>query len=264
MDKQDILKNYKNQEDKMLLAQIIDKINQSKASNLIESTDFLDMYQISLAETFLKKIRFENYKFFGGFGDAERKILFISNPDLEIEKQIKENLSVVRIILPKQDEGKFAHRNYLGGIIKLGLKREKIGDILVSNDGADIITQSIFASILQKELLTLKRFENAKIEVLNIDSLRVKPIELKEIQIIVPSMRLDNFVSDLVRTSRNKSLDIIKQERVFINGKSETKPAKQVKINDIITIRGKGRFIVKEILGNTRSGRTIVKIETWN
>ena len=78
-----------------------------------------------------------------------------------------------------------------------------------------------------------------------------------------PSLRLDNIVSDLVKTSRSKSKKIIEQERVFVNGQNETKMAKQVKIEDIITIRGKGRFIVKEQTGTTRSGRAVLKIEKY-
>ena len=53
------------------------------------------------------------------------------------------------------------------------------------------------------------------------------------------------------------------QERVFVNGQNETKLSKQVKINDIITIRGKGRFVIKGIDGTTRSGRTGVLVEKY-
>ena len=87
---------------------------------------------------------------------------------------------------------------------------------------------------------------------------------METIKIIVPSFRLDNFVSDLARTSRSKAVQIINQERVFINGQNETKPSKQLKLNDILTIRGKGRFVIKEFAGNTRSGRTVVVVEKWN
>ena len=55
MDKQQLLRDYKKQEDKMCLAQIIDKIEMSRTRGKIECTDFLDMYQVSLAESFLKK-----------------------------------------------------------------------------------------------------------------------------------------------------------------------------------------------------------------
>jgi len=53
------------------------------------------------------------------------------------------------------------------------------------------------------------------------------------------------------------------QERVFINGQNETKLSKQVKLNDVITIRGKGRFVIKKFEGTTRSGRTVVAIEKY-
>ena len=56
MDKQQLLKEYKKQEDKILLAQILDKIEFSKQREKLEYTDFLDMYQISLVKSFLKMI----------------------------------------------------------------------------------------------------------------------------------------------------------------------------------------------------------------
>ena len=70
MNKQELLKDYKRQEDKICLSQVLDKIEFSKTRNKIETTDFLDMYQISLVENFLKKIKFTKYKLYGGYEDA--------------------------------------------------------------------------------------------------------------------------------------------------------------------------------------------------
>ena len=148
--------------------------------------------------------------------------------------------------------------------MKLGLKREKVGDIIVGEDGADIITLNEFADVLKTQLPSLTRFENAKIEIEEIQNVRKLELKIEEVTIIVPSLRLDNIVSDLARTSRSKASEIIAQERVFINGQNETKNSKTVKLGDVITIRGKGRFIIKEFTtGTTRSGRTVVLIEKY-
>lgn len=263
---QEFLKEYKKQEDKMCLAQIVDKINFSKQKEKIEYTDFLDMYQVSLVQNFLRKIKFENYKLYGGYEDAERKILIIY-PDKYNEAMLNKNYSkffkIVRVKLSEEDQGKYSHRNYLGGIVKLGLKREKVGDIIVANEGADIIVVNDFANILSEQLPSLTRFENSKVEIEDIQDLKKPEIKVEEVSIIVPSLRLDNIVSDLARTSRSKASQIIAQERVFINGQNETKVSKNVKLNDVITIRGKGRFVIKDFTGTTRSGRTVVLIEKY-
>lgn len=266
MEKQQLLKDYKRQEDKICLSQILDKIEFSRTREKIETTDFLDMYQVSLVENFLRKMKFENYKLYGGYEDAERKVAIIY-PEKYDEKMLEKNygkiLKVVRVILPEEEQGNYSHRNYLGGIVKLGLNREKVGDILVSNEGADIITVENFAPILKEQLPSLTRFQNSSIEIEEIQNLKKKEIKVEEVKIIVPSLRLDNIVSDLAKTSRSKAVQIIDQERVFVNGQNETKASKQLKLNDIITIRGKGRFVIKEFAGTTRSGRTIVVIEKY-
>ena len=225
MDKQKILSDYKKQEDKMLLAQILDKIEFSKQREKLEYTDFLDMYQVALAKTFMKKIEFENYILYGGFENAERNVL---------------------IIYPEKYNMSMVEKNY-SKIIKV--IRISLGDESTET--------------LKLELGTLTRFENAKIDIVGLQELKEQEIKVEELNIIVPSLRLDNFVSDLARTSRSKAVQIIDSERVFINGQNETKASKQVKLGDVITIRGKGRFIVKEFCGNTRSGRTVVKVEKY-
>lgn len=244
----------------------MDKIEFTKQKEKIQYTDFLDMYQVSIAKIFMKKNNIKNYVLYGGFEDAERNILIVypENYTIEmVEKNYSKIIKVIRITLPEEEKGKYSHRNYLGGIVKLGIKREKVGDILVSDEGADILVKEETAESLKQELGTLTRFQDAKIEIVELSELKKQEIKLEELSIIVPSLRLDNFVSDLSRTSRSKAVEIINSERVFINGQNEIKASKQIKEGDIITIRGKGRFVIKKFGGNTRSGRTIVKVEKY-
>ena len=106
MNKQDILKDYKKQEDKMCLSQVLDKIENATKKGKIEYTDFLDMYQVSLVESFLKKIKFENYILFGGYENAERKILIVYDDKYDetmIAKNYDKMVKVVKIELPEEE-----------------------------------------------------------------------------------------------------------------------------------------------------------------
>ena len=118
-------------------------------------------------------------------------------------------------------------------------------------------------SFLEQHLSTLTRFQKAKISIKNIEELHECKIEKQEIEIIVSSMRLDNIVCELSKTSRTKAEEIIKQERVIVNYEVITKDSKILKIGDKITIRGKGKFIIKEQVGTTKKERKVIKIEKY-
>ena len=262
----EILNDNKNKDDKILLAQVLDKVEMVEKKNKIEYTDFLDLAQIELVQKFINKIKLENYISYGGFEQAERK-MFVFYPDkfnsTVVEKNLSNIVQIIKIELPDDLKGKYTHRDYLGAVIKLGVERKKIGDIVVDNNGADIIVDKDIVKFLVENLGSLTRFSKSTITAENIDTLRPVEIKKDQFEIIVSSMRLDNVISELARCSRNKALDIINQERVFVNFESETKKTKQIKPGDMITVRGKGRFFIKEIVGQTRSGREVVSIEKF-
>ena len=235
----DILNDYREKDDKILLAQVLDKIEMCDNKNKIEYTDFLDLAQIELVQKFINKLKIENYIFYGGFEQAERKILVIYPEKFNatvVEKNLSNVVKIIRIQLPDDLKGKYTHRDYLGAVIKLGVKREKVGDIIVDNDGADIIVDKDIVKFLSENLSGLTRFSKSTISVENIEDLRMVQIRKEEIEIIVSSLRLDNVISELARCSRNKALDIINMERVFINFQNETKKTKQIKPGDMIKI----------------------------
>jgi len=260
------LKDYKEKNEKILLAQILDKIEMVEKKNKIEHTDFLDLAQIELVQKFINKLKIDNYMSYGGFEQAERK-MFVIYPEkfnsIIVEKNLSNIIQIIRIQLPDDLTGKYTHRDYLGAVIKLGVKREKVGDIVVDDNGADIIVDKDISKFLLDNLGSLTRFSKSEISVESIENLRTVEIRKEEREIILSSLRLDNVISELARCSRNKALDIINMERVFVNFQCETKKTKQIKTGDMVTIRGKGRFFIKELVGQTRSGRTVIKIEKF-
>ena len=263
MNKQEILKQYANEEDKLFIAKVMDKLNTVNMRNYMTSTDFLDLHQQKLAQDFLKKEKVNDYFFFGGNEYTERKILFLYPDKLTKEialEEAKNWIQVVRIELPKYNNDVYTHRDYLGGMIKLGIKRDKTGDIFVYPEGADIVVQKEIAQFLQDNLSKLTRFSKSNIEVLHIKELKVPEIKYEESTIIVPSLRMDSVVSEILRISRNKTSQIIEEERIFINFEVCTNRSKILKIGDKISIRGKGRFEIAEELGSTKKDNIKLKI----
>lgn len=262
MDKQSELTKQQKDEDKILIAKVLDKLKFAENRNRIETTDFLDLREQAIVKEMLELRKSNNYKFWGGYEDAERNIIVFSN-NLEFIKQEEINnfLAIIRITLPNNLLGQYEHRIYLGGLMKLGIKREKIGDIIVRYDGADIIVKKDLAEYLQNNLKGLTRFQKSDIEIKNIEELiYIKP-EKQIIKINVPSMRLDCIVGELARCSRNDANKLLEAERVFVNFKEEIRPSKNVSEGDFITIRGKGRFKINKIVGTTKKGRISLEVE---
>lgn len=261
-----ILNKYKKPEEKLLLSKIVDKISFCETKNKIQVSDFLDLAQQELIKKFLNLQKQENYFICGGFINAERKIAIFYPKKLEyIVKENKININefikVIQINLPNENIGKYEHKTYLSALMKMGIKREKIGDILVDEVGADIFISTDILKFIQNNLNELTRFKKANIEEIALEQIRKIDIKKEEITINVSSMRLDNIVAELAKCSRNKASEIIAQERVFVNFEQVLKVTKEIKVGDRITIRGKGRFEIKEKLGNTKKENMILLIE---
>ena len=265
MKKKQLLEGY-NKEEQILISKILDKMEEARQKNKIVNTDFLDGYQARICAEILKKVKYENYIFFGGYEEAERKIIIFYPEKFKFiieDKKYINTLCARNISLPNELYGTYTHKNYLGMVMKLGVVREKVGDILVKENGADIIVMPEIVKYLLTNLSGLTRLRKAEIKEIQINEVEKVEIKTKEFNIIVSALRLDNIIAELAKTSRMQAKELITQERIFINFKNETKQTKLVNEGDLITIRGKGRFKISGVLGNTQKGRYILKIEKY-
>lgn len=268
MDRQELISRYKNDEDRLLVSKVLDKIKTAKTKNQITNTDFLDMYQRRITEEVLKAEREKNFLYYYPCENAEKAMLIIYPEKYDdILKNNKFNFSqfvkLIRITLPNQLNGQYVHKDYLSGIMKLGIKREKIGDILVFEDGADVVVSKDICDYVLSNLNQLTRFSKAEIEKLEISKIRKPSVRTEKFKITVTAMRLDCIVSELAHCSRTMVVKIIETQRVFLNYINETKNSKVISINDTIVIRGKGKFIIKNIEGETKKGKLIVVVEHY-
>lgn len=253
----------KNIEDKLLIAKLQDKIKHCKNRNKIVNTEFLNLHQKQLIQGKLNELKIKNYIFHGGFEEAENKALIIYPEKLNEEivlNSINEIINVIKVTLPNELVGKYEHRDYLSSVMKLGLGRERIGDIIVYDNEAYIIVLKENAEYIKDSLKEFTRFKKSQIEIIDVEEIKSKTPELKPIEIHVSSNRLDSIVAEIARTSRSKAEELIKNERVSINCKYEYKSSKQVNVEDIIIVRGSGKYILREIQQNPKSKRLIIKL----
>lgn len=163
------------EKENLIFAKIDDKIKFCTSKKQITHTDFFTEPEILKIEKYLSSLKFKNYFFFGGLEESDRKMLFFYPDKLTFEmafKNINSILNAIRITLPNNLISSFQHRDYLSAIMKLGIIREKFGDIIVYDKGADIIVQNENTKYFKENLNELTRFKKSTIEIIDISNIK--------------------------------------------------------------------------------------------
>lgn len=217
------------------------------AKELIKRGKNSDFYNVAEQRIIIDSLK-TDFHLYGGVESAERKIIKC-NDDCP--------LKVIRITFKKNVE--LTHSDLLGSIMALGIERKKTGDIILSNHVAFVIVKKEIAPFISLHLSKVGK-----------QSVTTECVELEEIilteqsqlikKINVPSLRIDTIVASAFRMARNKSVYHIKSQKVLVNYQIIVHPSYQVKEGDIISIRGKGRVHIKEMLNLTKKGRLNINI----
>lgn len=255
-----------NSEEKLIIARLNDKIKFCKTRNKVVNTEFLNMHQENIIRKELERIKFKNYIFTGGYEVAESKLLILY-PDKLTEDVVKNTvesiMNAIRIILPNEQIGEYQHKDYLGTIMQFGLVRERIGDILVYENCAYIMVLKENAQYIKDSLIVTKKFKKAKIDIIDIKDVEVKEPEFDIFKVTVNSLRLDNFVSEIGKFSRNETSKLIESEQVSVNCKVETRQSKLIEEGDVLIIRRKGKFIIDGFGDINKKGKQVAIIKKY-
>lgn len=257
LNKEKLIEHIKEDNLKDVVIKVIDKAEIVLKKHEIKSTDFLNPYELSAAINVLNSIYDLSYIEVGGYKEAERKTI-VMFPDYLEDYMIDIPVAILEI----QSSSQFVnldHRDYLGSILGMGLKREKIGDIIIHNNMCQIIINSNLKDYI---LYNLNKVGNTSVKVKEIKLEDIIPpdIEYKKIQGNIASLRLDAVLSTGFKLSRTEAQSLISKERVNVNWGKTIKSSYEINENDIISVKGKGRVIVDSIEGKTKSGRTVVKL----
>ena len=248
-------------EDRLIGANALDKAESIMRGEEVTYTNFLDPHQQDLVEGMMLQIPEVKYRLVGGFEQSERK-RFVIIPEYSVWDVVRYPLCYLQIT------GNFAfqqvsHRDYLGSLMGLGIKREVLGDILLLPEGGCQVVVAPEVKDIIRQNLTKVHQVSVEVTEITEEHLKLPEERVKEIKATVASLRLDAIASSGFSTSRSQMVKVLKSGKVKVNFQVEDDPARSIKLNDVISIRGRGRVEVKEVAGETRKGRIKVTLHRY-
>ncbi len=212
------------------------------------------------AEAYELKRAFPDAYMSGGGADCERVMAFFLPDYLDPEYlDVSEYINAIKV------EARFAdlsHRDYMGAVLGLGIARETVGDIIASKDTAYIYCTPTAADFAVLNLDKVGRY-GAKTEKIPADSVPPREIGRKEISFSVMSMRLDSIAAGMFGLSRTAAAKMVEEGLVSLNYRECLRPDREIKAGDIISLRGRGKGVIKEEGGTSRRGRTFITAEIY-
>ena len=246
-------------EDRVLLARVLDKVQQCTQRNIPTATEFLSPREQVLSISLLNAagIR-EGYVADGGYEAAERKKL-IFLPDWA--EEAADELAFLRAQFHGQDST-LTHRDILGALMGMGITRERVGDILVSDHSADVVVSPALAEFLAREWTSAGRV-HLTVTAIEREELLVPAVKVTQVQDTVSSMRLDAVVSSAFSMSRGKAAELIAAGRVSLDHMPCVKSDKPVGEGSTVSVRGRGKAVVRECSRVSKKGRIILVMDRF-
>ena len=219
-----------------------------KISNSIDrllkgkSTLFLDMKEFKLVTSKLKK---NNYKIYYPYEESEKVILYTN----EIPK-----ISLIKIDSYKP----LRHQEILGSILGLNISSSYLGDIIIDGDNYYFYIFDELKEFILNNLIMIGN-NSVKLEEIDINYLSNYKRKYEEYKIIVSSLRIDNVISKIIKTNRDRVIDKIKNKEVILNYEIVSKNSILLKENDIFSIRRYGKYKFIGIEKSTKKDNYVIR-----
>ncbi|MCR5420364.1 MAG: hypothetical protein K6E98_05120 [Lachnospiraceae bacterium] len=224
-------------------------------------TDFLSMAELSQYYEHERELSYSCPVLYGGCEAAERRMIrFGSGELLGYEQDFP--ITALRI-RPVQD--KFAeelnHRDYLGALMNLGIKREMLGDIFIKDKSALVFCKDSIAGFVPANLTRVRHTSVIVEETEDFDDFSEPEKQEKMIQ--VSSARIDAVISRVYNLSRQEALALFLSGLVYLNGRSVSENAKQLRTDDIVSVRGRGKFEFGGEINTSKKGKLNCRVRLY-
>ena len=250
-----------NDEERFLMRHVEDLARAAFGRGVARYSAFLSDREQQLAQAALNRAGApeESCRFEGGWPDAERRVLCLEPEDCYPASPVCCVRLRCRALAGAQLP---VHKDYLGSLMGLALKREALGDILLPADApgtAYVFALEPAAKLICRELCQAGRTE-VSTRLLEPEEIPAFPApERQLLTATVSSLRLDAVLSAMLHVSRGTAAELIEAGRVEINHLPVEKPHAPVYEQDVFTVRGKGRFRLTALPGKSKKDRSIIE-----
>ena len=244
----------------MLLAKVWDKINAGLRRNIMANTCFLSPRELEMTRFLFGDL--PGLHSFGGYDDAERKMLIYLPDYLEESALYAEDSPVVCLRATYFQEDSLSHRDFLGALMGAGIGRETVGDICVGKGSCDFFVTEEIAPYIEQNFTSAGR-THLHMERIPLTEATIPEPEVKEIKDTLASLRLDSVISSGFRIGRSLASQYVSSGKAAIDGLPCEKPDKAVSEGCKISVRGLGKIKLTAINGKTKKDRISVTIHRY-
>ncbi|OOE12008.1 RNA-binding protein [Fictibacillus arsenicus] len=212
-------------------------------------TDFLDPREQEIVKTIVGNDSDVRLSLWGGssFSERKRALLF---PEYYEAAQDDFQLVFYDIVYPSKFT-QIEHRDVLGALMNIGVKRGKYGDILITGDKVQFVCAAEISGFIELNLTKIGK-SGIKLHHIKSNDLMEIKTDYDERNGTVSSLRLDVIVAEIYNLSRSKASPLIQQGRVKLNHKITDQAAAEVMEGDELSVRGFGRSKLFAIEGMTK------------
>lgn len=169
-------------------------------------------------------------------------------------------MTLLEIVYPSKFQ-KLTHSKILGTVLnRLGIDRKLFGDIMVTDERAQIIVDQRFTTLFQDGIQKISKLPVNLVEQSFSDMIESKE-DYQEKEVLVSSLRLDTFLSSILKLSRSQTSALVEKKMVQVNYHIVEKSDYPVKIGDLISVRRFGRIILLKENGQTKKDKKKLTVQ---
>lgn len=225
----------------------------SYQNNQYTFTGFLNMAELSEFYEMEQELSYASYTIWGGSELCERVMIrFGSIQELGYEEEFPIACIQVKPLMAKFAE-ELTHRDFLGALMNLGIERSTLGDILLEENTGYIFCMENMADFIIENLSRVKH--TSMLCCRTQETPKAGEKDWQEVIVQVSSERVDGMIARVYQLSRNDAVELFRQKRVFVNGRQCENNSLLLKPEDVISVRGYGKFIYSGSHGISKKGK---------